>query len=705
MLSHRPFGTEHPYRFDLDQRVPARPITGEPYEIRVLADPSVERVSVTFADGTVIEATPTDPGTVELDFGAQPARPAGAVGHLSVASGAGPETGGMTLWVAHAIAPDRPTDYTINGVGPFRLSPLRWDGDTLADEHGPRRVRLSLPLAEGEHVIGFGERFHGLDQRGEKVDAVVFEQYKRQGHRTYLPMPFAVVTGGRGWGFHVRTSRRTWFDAGATDPTRILVEAEVDPAEPMPQIRVYEGDPGAVVKAFLDETGRPPQPPSWIFRPWMSGNEWNTQERVLREVRRSLAEDIPVGAVVIEAWSDESTFVAFRDAEYDIHLDGAPHRLSDFTFPADGAWPDPKAMIDELHAAGVKVLLWQIPVVPVDRKDTGQIDADLATMTERGYAVMESDGSPYRNRGWWFPGALLPDWTNPEARAWWLAKRRYLIEDLGIDGFKTDGGEHAWGHDLRYHDGTRGDAGNNLFPVHYAAAYHELMRSSGVDGVTFSRAGFTGSAAFPAHWAGDENSTWQGFRDSITAGLSAGACGIFFWGWDLAGFSGDIPDAELYLRSAAAACFAPIMQYHSEFNHHREPSIDRTPWNVAERTGDDSVLAVFRRFAKLREELAPYLVSQARVSLQTGRPLMRALCFDHPQDEAVWSWPHQWMLGDDLLVAPVIEPGAASWRVYLPEGEWIDYFTGARHTGQAVVERPAPLDEIPVYRRVTGTIA
>ncbi|MFJ6197365.1 TIM-barrel domain-containing protein [Micromonospora sp. NPDC092111] len=741
MISHRPHGTEHPYRYDLDQRVPVHPARGEPYEIRVLAEPEVTEVRVVFGDGPVVPAHRVDPAAVTLDFGA-PAAPASQVdGHLAAAAAAPPDTGGRTVWIARATAAGD-TTYAIHGTtatgnavtsAEFPVRPLQWRPDGgrlevvdpdgvgvldpasvqwLTGTDGARRVRFALRLAEAEHVVGFGERFHAVDQRGEVLDATVFEQYKRQGHRSYLPMPYAVVTGGRGWGFHLVTSRRTWYDVGASRPDRILVEADLGGAEPADagadgapaertlRVRLYGGDPASVLRGFLAETGRPAVPPAWVFRPWMSGNEWNTQDRVLAEVRRSLAEGVPVGAVVIEAWSDESTFVAFRDARYPVHADGAPHRLADFTFPADGAWPDPRAMVDELHAAGVKVLLWQIPLVPTDRGESGQVAADLATMAERGYAVREADGSPHRNRGWWFPGALLPDWTNPEARQWWLAKRRYLVEDLGIDGFKTDGGEHAWGHDLRYFDGSRGDEGNNLFPVQYAAAYHELLRSAGVDGITFSRAGFTGSAAHPAHWAGDEDSTWAAYRASITAGLTAGVSGLFFWGWDLAGFSGPVPDAELYLRSAAAACFAPIMQYHSEFNHHREPSIDRTPWNIAERSGDPEVLATFRRFAQLREELVPYLVEQAKRSVATGRPLMRPLFFDHPGDRRVWDWPAQWQLGDDLLVAPVTEPGATRWRVYLPAGEWTDFFTGERHTGPVEVDRPVPLDEIPVYRRV-----
>ena len=733
MLSHRPYGSEHPYRHDLDQRVPVHPRADEPYEIRVLADPAVREVVVAFADGAEVPAAPADPSRLVLDYGPPPAPAAGSDGHLAAAAAAPPDTGGRTVWVATARAVTD-TSYRVVGravtgaevsVGPFAVRPLSWclDGGRLAVEDpgavgvldpasvrwlvgtdGPRRVRFALRLTPDAHVVGFGERFNALDQRGEVLDAVVFEQYKRQGHRAYLPMPFFIAVGV-GWGCHVATSRRTWYDVGASDPARLVVEAEVDPADPVLPVRFCAGDPAAVLRAFLAETGPARVPPAWVFWPWMSGNEWNTQERVLREVRRSLAEDIPVGAVVIEAWSDEQTFVAFRDARYPVHPDGAPHRLADFEFPADGAWPDPKGMVDELHAAGVRVVLWQIPLVPTDRGDTGQVAADLRTMVERGYCVREADGRPYRNRGWWFPGALLPDFTNPEAKRWWLAKRRYLLDEVGVDGFKTDGGEHPWGHDLRYADGSRGDAGNNLFAVRYAAAYHELLAECGVDGVTFSRAGFTGSAAYPAHWSGDEDSTWEAYRAAVTAGLTAASSGIFFWGWDLAGFSGEIPDAELYLRATAMACFCPIMQYHSEFNHHRSPSRDRTPWNIAERTGDDRVLPVFRRFAKLRERLVPYLVEQAARSVESGRPLMRPLFFDYGDDERIWSYPRQYQLGDDLLVAPVTDPGAATWRVYLPAGEWADLFTGERHMGPVVVERPVPLDEIPVYLRLPGSPA
>ena len=490
-------------------------------------------------------------------------------------------------------------------------------------------MRFALELADGEHVAGFGERYDEVDHRGASLDSIVFEQYKNQGaeRRTYMPMPFAHVVGGDGWGFHVRTSRRVWFDVGQSEPDLIWIEAEVDAPASEPAlltIALYDGTPTQVLDAFLSEVGRPEELPDWVFRLWASGNEWNTQAAVMQQMDLHRQHRIPVGSVVIEAWSDETTFTAWRDAQYEIRTDGAPLRYADFTFPPDGAWPDPKGMVDELHDRDIRLHLWQIPLMPMRPHPVGQAKADAEAALREGLLVREEapDGTlrPYRNRGWWFPLALMPDLIDERAARWWTEKRRYLVEDIGVDGFKTDGGEHAWGRDVRYLDGMHGDEGNSLFPVHYAKAYGDLLRSAGKAPVTFSRAGFTGSQAHGAFWAGDENSTWQAFRWSITAGLSAAACGILYWGWDLAGFSGEVPDAELYLRSAAAATFVPIMQYHSEFNHHRKPLRDRTPWNIAERTGDDRVIPVFRRFVEIRERLLPYLAASARASIATSAP-------------------------------------------------------------------------------------
>lgn len=575
--------------------------------------------------------------------------------------------------------------------------------ETFGDGAQVLKARFALQLAGGDHVMGFGERFDRLDQRGHRIDTVVYEQYKDQGAtgRTYLPMPFAHIINAAhdDCGIHVDTGHRCWFDVGASIPDQLRIEIDlIGEISPQILLHLYSGSPRDVLGAFTRATGRPAVPPDWVYRLWISGNEWNTQESVMQRADRHAELDIPFGAVVIEAWSDESTFCFFRDAQYEVHADGRPHQAADIRYPTDGAWPDPKAMIDELHSRGVKVVLWQVPLQKMRPPTRGQAAADAQHMISSGYCVRLPDGRPYRNQSWWFPQALMPDFTNPEARSWWQAKRRYLVSELEIDGFKTDGGEHAWGDDLRYHDGSRGAASNNRYPVEYARTYHELMASSGRAPVTFSRAGYTGSQAFPCHWAGDENSTWQAFRNSITAGLTAGSCGIVHWGWDIAGFSGEIPTPELYLRATQAACFMPIMQYHAEFNFHRSPSRDRTPWNIAERHECPEVVTIFRNFAKIREALLPYLIDQGGRSARAGFALMRALPLMHPEDEHCWEHPLQFYLGEDMLVAPVTEPETRTWSVYLPVGSWRGLFD-AQHYEGGHHEVAAPLSWTPVFVR------
>lgn len=723
MIRHRPFGSGHPYSADTEQRSPVDPIAGEPLELGVRTSPEVTEVTLEWQRDGVAQApialarVPRNSRGQSVDGGhlaSAQARLARAAGGWR-ASLDGLVAGERLRY--RFVAPHQSTrsfETTVAGwvpdaaglaeVGAARVVP--GSVSRLVAGDATLRIRFALPLAPGERVVGFGERYDALDQRGTSLDSMVFEQYKNQGRerRTYLPMPFAHVVGADGWGFHVRTSRRVWFDVGASTPDRLWVEAETGPEGAL-ELALFDGDPRTVLRAFLDEAGRAEELPEWAFRLWASGNEWNTQAEVMRQLDLHRDLDIPVGSVVIEAWSDESTFTTFRDAEAPV-VDGAqPRRLADFTFPAEGAWPDPKAMVDELHRRDVRVHLWQIPLVKMRPHPLGQVKADAEAAIRDGVLIQEPapDGSlrPYRNRGWWFPLGLMPDLTDERAAHWWTEKRRYLVEELGIDGFKTDGGEHAWGRELVYLDGRRGDEKNNLFPVHYAKAYGDLMRRCGKPPVTFSRAGFTGSQAHGAFWAGDENSTWEAFRWSLTAGLTAAASGIVYWGWDFAGFSGEVPSAELYLRSAAAAAFVPIMQYHSEFNHHRTPSRDRTPWNIAERTGDERVIPAFRAIAKLRERLVPYLAEEARRAIGAGEPLMRPLFFDAPAASEAFTHPYQWMLGDELLVAPVVDEGADAVRAWLPEGEWVDAFRGTRHSG-GVIERDVPLDEAAVWIRASA---
>jgi alpha-glucosidase (family GH31 glycosyl hydrolase) len=724
MIRHRPGGRGHPYLEEPEQRTPVHPFAGAGFTLGAVTSADVRGLSLELERGDRISTVPLvqagDAIPTELEeWGKRANRQ--VQGHLAETAAIAAEEG-VVAWrgKAPALTAGETVRYRFRAAGEttewFDVAACAWSAGEL-DVIGPARLRdrvvagstgfvtdgsrvyaarFALRLENGERVVGFGERFNRVDLRGTRVDTPVFDQYKGQGERSYIPMPFGIVVGG-GFGFHLDTGYRARFDIGVERPDRIEVEVILAPGVERPELslELFEGDPTEVLGQLLDRVGRPSPLPDWVFRLWLSGNGWNSQQRILAEVERSEAVGIPAGVVVIEAWSDEQTFVAFNDAVYEPHADGSPHRLADFEFPADGRWPDPKGLVNELHARGLRVLLWQIPLALVDAE--GQAMHDAAVMIERGYCVAADDGSPYRNPGGWFNDALLLDFTNDEATRWWLEKRRYLVDEVGVDGFKTDGGEHAWAADLRYADGSRGGETNNRYPVLYGGAYHRFLRESGRDALTFSRAGYTGSQAIPAHWAGDEDSTWEALRASITAGITASACGILYWSFDLGGFSGPLPSAELYLRAAAVAAFVPIMQLHSEFN-----SADRTPWNVAEQTGDARVLPAFRRLVQLRERLVPYLAAESAKSVRTSKPLLRGLFFES-EDERQWSFPYEFLLGDDLLVAPVVDDGVGELEVFLPDGNWVHAWDGARVGGGAIVTVAAPLGGIPVF--VAATVA
>lgn len=567
-------------------------------------------------------------------------------------------------------------------------------GRWLVDAQGQvTRFTIPFQVRPNEWLYGLGERFTEANRSGQAWDVRVYEEYKEQGKRTYLPVPLLISNNN--YGLWLQVNEPSYFDLTGT--TGMITTGKLpSKAADLPLYLMVGEQPYDITAAFTQLTGTIAVPPKWAFGPWMSANTWNNQAKAEQVVGRTLQEDVPATVLVLEAWSDESTFYIFNDADYEPKPGGEAHTLADFRF--GGRWPDPKAFIDYCHDNGIRVLLWQIPVQKKLSEPHGQHDLDEAYMLEQGFYIRNEDGSPYRNKGWWFPEALILDFTNPAAHDWWFSKRRYLFDDLGIDGMKTDGGEHLWGRDLRAFDDRRGLELFNTYANLYVEAYHSFIQKvTGSDGVTFSRAGYTGAQQFPCHWAGDEDSTWTAYRAAIRAGLSAGISGISMWSWDLAGFSGEIPSAELYLRAAAMATFCPVMQFHSE-PHGATECRDRTPWNIAERHNDATALSIYRCFAEIRMHLLDYIHEEAGILSTAGRPLMRypALEFCEAHDFLAED-PYAYLFGRDLLIAPVTEKGVETRAVRLPPGGWVDIWSGVAFEGSRIVWVPAPIDRIPVF--------
>lgn len=724
---HNPLGLEHPYEQLPEERFPRSPLAGQSFIVGIVTRPvgAIKQVTVkSTLDG---EAQPSVSATLVKDW--QP----------ELEEGVGAEyleriiRIEQDVWQAQLTTPPygKSLIYWIEADGieteQFELVGMDWqhgggfaindDGlmmiaqhesdnpssafapqkiEWLTDGKHAKQVRLTFASPSDERFYGLGERFNALNQRGNVMDIRCFEQYKNQGKRTYMPIPFLLSSAG--YGTWVQSSRWMQFDLACNDPDTWVLAADLGDDQTLTMQWYADDNPFSIIGEFATATGPVILPPDWAFGLWMSGNEWNTQAKIVHEVETSLANDIQPSVIVIEAWSDETTFYIWNDAEYEPVAGHERLHYDDFTFPADGKWTDPKGMIDWLHENNVKVLLWQVPVLKEAEGSHSQHDADRAYYEHAGFGVHNDDGTLHRVRPFWFRGGYLWDVTNSDERDWWLGKRAYLLDELGIDGFKTDGGEHLWGEHVKFADGRTGSDVWNEYPKLYTSAYYEFANQRR-EAVTFSRAGFTGSQTAPLHWAGDENSTWESYRHSILAGLSAGVSGISFWGWDLGGFSGEIPTAELYLRATAMATFCPVMQYHSEYNAHRSPSHDRTPWNIQERTGNEQVVDVFRYFMRVRQQLMPYILEEAQFSAQSGQPMMRAVQLIDPSASE-----YDYFFGRDLLVSPVVEPNKQSAQIYLPDGKWRWLWSDTVYEGGQLITVDVPLNRIPVFVRAISNL-
>jgi alpha-D-xyloside xylohydrolase len=555
---------------------------------------------------------------------------------------------------------------------------------TLHMEHiDDGHVRLSFEL-EGRAVFGTGERFDAVDRTGLKTGFQTLDHFTTQGETTYLPIPFLLTDAGQG--AHIMSTLPMQVSVTADAKSglcTVVADVDVGPGGAAPMVRFYEGTPSEVLSAFVHDTGAPVLPPKWSLGVWISANRWNTQHEVENQVLRAEQEGYPASVVVIEAWSDESTFHEWNP----------------------GVWPDPAGMTDRIHEAGMRLVLWQIPVLKhldTEHPDPRCEEENLFA-AEHGFAVQAADGTPFRiPQDRWFSRSMLLDFTNPTAVDWWFDKRRHLL-DLGVDGFKTDGGEMVYDPDARFFDGRRGGEMRNAYPALYTKRYADFI---GPDRILFSRAGSTGAQTSPIHWAGDQLSTYDEFRSALRAGLSAGLSGVLFWTFDVAGFTGPLPTADLYRRGTQAAVYTSALQWHSDMPRGQygatlsdaDKTNDRSPWNMAAVTGDPGLLTHTVQQAHWRMNLMPHAYNEAIRSVESGLPLMRHLVLDFPEDRECHAIDDQFLFGS-LLVAPVLEENVRERTVYLPQGTWLDLWSGEEREGGHRFVSHCGSDRIPVYLR------
>ena len=544
-------------------------------------------------------------------------------------------------------------------------------------------------------AYGMGEKYDSLNQKGKTVINAVREKFCFQGDKTYCTTPFFWTDTG--FGLYVDTCEITTFNFGES-----CIEIELPETA---DVVLFSGTPEEMIREYMSLFGPAVLPPEWTMGIWISANRWNTQKDVDVLLEKLKKYDFPASIVVLEAWSDEATFYIWNGAKYEPVPDGQALKYEDFDF-SDTPWPDPAKMVQDIHDAGLKLLLWQVPVYKKqgdDEVQNAQNDLDREDAASRKLCVTMPDGAPYTiPKGNWFPDSMVPDFTNPATVKSWFGKRQYLL-DIGVDGFKTDGGEFIHRSDAQFHDRTTGKEGINRYSRDYTESYHNFV---GSNGVIFSRAGFSGQHTVPCHWGGDQQSQNSELASVLKAGLSAAASGIIFWGFDLAGFAGPLPSLDLYRRATQMACFCPIMQWHSEPDGGQfrelmpgaEGNNERSPWNMEESYAASGFMDEMRYWHKLHDQLRPYLWKTAQDCVRDSKLFMRPLIYEWPNDTNAVNCQDEYLLGDDLLIAPLLEENATTRDVYLPDGVWFDFFDGTEYAGNQTITAGKD-GKLPVFTR------
>lgn len=493
----------------------------------------------------------------------------------------------------------------------------------VTDPEGQLHVSEQLDLGVGEKIYGLGERFTNFIKNGQTVD-IWNEDGGTGTEQAYKNIPFYL--SNRKYGLFVDNPGKVSFEVGSEKVSRVQFSV---PGEEMSYSVVGGENLKAILNTYTDLTGKAPLVPDWSYGLWLSTSfTTDYDEKTALEFVDGMAErNIPLSVFHFDCrWMKELEWCNF---DWD-----------------KSKFPDPEGLLKKLHDRGLKICVWINSYI-------GQKSPLFEEGAKNGYFIKNEDGSVWQ---WdrWQAGMAIVDFTNPEATKWYQGYLKKLVA-MGVDCFKTDFGERIPTEGVKYYDGSDPELMHNYYTYLYnKAVYDVLVETKGADeAILFARSATVGGQQFPVHWGGDCSSNYPSMAESLRAGLSFGMSGFGYWSHDIAGFE-DQASPDLYKRWTQFGLLSSHSRYHGSTAY-------KVPWLY----GDEAV-DVAREFTELKLQLKPYLLKMAQETHETGVPMMRAMVLEFPDDPTCEDIDTQYMLGDDLLVAPVFrEDGVA--RFYVPD--------------------------------------
>jgi len=526
-------------------------------------------------------------------------------------------------------------------------------------------ITLTFETERNEHLHGMGQYQNDcLDLKGTVLD---LSQKNKQ-----ISVPF--LLSSKGYGF-------IWNNPsiGRAELSMTHTSFSAEYARQIDYFIFDEGSPADLVRRYSELTGKSPMMPSFATGLWQSKLRYASQEELLSVAREYKKRNLPISVIV----ADYFHWPRSGDWKFDPKL-----------------WPDPKGMVRELDSMGIKLLVSVWPTVePASENYPLMLRKNYLIHTEMGVNLSMA----YRG------GLTYVDVTNPDARTflWETLKKNYY--DDGIRMFWLDEAEPDI--DPRDFENIRYSIGNGLevssiYPFKFAQSLYEGQKQAGQEEIiNLIRCAWIGSQRFgTVLWSGDIFGSFKTLRMQVKAGLNISLCGFPWWTTDIGGFyfSQDTKEQfhDLMIRWFQYGTFCPIMRMHGD-----RPPRTTVPGAMVGSGGPneiwsygDDAYKIMSRYLQVREQLKPYILKNMEIASNEGIPMMRPLFFDFPDDQVTYSIEDQYMFGEDLLIAPVLEYMAKTRKVYLPAGStWTDALTGKVYKGGQTLEYKVTLENIPVF--------